>query len=223
MKKGLFLLGCWLGLLFSAFGQNPDIDLLRQANLNRNPALDGTFRAVTNSVGPAAFGGPVLLLGLSFLRHDSTGRRNRYAGAALYTGVSVVGSAGLTTLLKYAIQRPRPVLTYPDIQPLVEESSASFPSGHTTNAFAFATALSLSYPRWYVVMPAYAWAGAVGYSRLHLGVHYPSDILAGAVVGAGTAWLTHKLNRRLATHGLFRHRLAHHPLLPVHFTLCYFP
>lgn len=218
MKKCLFLLACWLGLFFSAFGQNPDIDLLRKANLNRNPALDDTFRAVTNSVGPVAFGGPVLLLGLSYLRHDSTGRRK-----ALYTGVSVVGSTGLTILLKYAIGRPRPVLTYPDIQPLVEEGSASFPSGHTTGAFAFATALSLSYPRWYVVMPAYAWAGAVGYSRLHLGVHYPSDVLAGAVVGAGTAWLTHKLNRRLATHGLFGHRLAHQPALPVHLTLCYYP
>lgn len=219
MKKNLLLLLlCWLSLTGPTLAQNPDINLLRQANLHRNPALDGTFRAVTNSVGPIAFGGPVLLLGLGYLRHDSTDRRK-----AIVIGVSVIGAAGLTTLLKLAIHRPRPYLTYPDIVPLAEEGSYSFPSGHTTDAFAVATALSLAYPRWYVIVPACAWAGAVGYSRLHLGVHYPSDVLAGAVAGAGTAWLTHKLNQRLATHGLFGHRLGHAPNLPVHLTLCYYP
>jgi membrane-associated phospholipid phosphatase len=47
------------------------------------------------------------------------------------------------------------------------------------------------------VVPAYTWASAVGYSRMHLGVHYPSDVLAGALLGAGSAWVTYKLNKWL--------------------------
>ena len=64
-------------------------------------------------------------------------------------------------------------------------------------AFATATSLSLTYPKWYIIVPAYSWAGAVGYSRMHLGVHYPSDVFIGALVGAGSAWLTHAMNKKL--------------------------
>lgn len=69
------------------------------------------------------------------------------------------------------------------------------PSGHTSTAFATATSLSLAYPKWYVVAPSFVWAGAIGYSRMHLGVHYPSDVLAGAIVGSGSAYLTYKANQ----------------------------
>jgi membrane-associated phospholipid phosphatase len=51
-------------------------------------------------------------------------------------------------------------------------------------AFALATSLSLSYPKCYIIVPSFAWASSVGYSRMDLGVHYPSDVLAGAIVGA---------------------------------------
>ncbi|MFY7909200.1 MAG: phosphatase PAP2 family protein, partial [Emticicia sp.] len=60
-----------------------------------------------------------------------------------------------------------------------------------------ATSLSLTFRKWYVVIPAYTWASAAAYSRLHLGVHYPSDVLAGAAIGAGSAWLCYKANRWL--------------------------
>jgi len=64
-------------------------------------------------------------------------------------------------------------------------------------AFANATALSLKYPKWYVIIPSYFWACSVGYSRLNLGEHYPSDVLAGAIVGAGSAFLSLKLTNWL--------------------------
>ena len=71
------------------------------------------------------------------------------------------------------------------------------PSGHTSGAFATATALSLKYPEWYVIVPSYLWASSVGLSRMHLGLHYPTDVLAGAVLGAGSAYLTYKVNEWL--------------------------
>lgn len=68
------------------------------------------------------------------------------------------------------------------------------PSGHTSLAFATATSLTLKYPKWYVAAPSYFWACSVGYSRMNLGVHYPSDIVAGALLGAGSAYLTYLVN-----------------------------
>jgi undecaprenyl-diphosphatase len=107
-------------------------------------------------------------------------------------------SAGIiTTFLKYSIHRPRPFITYHYLEKVTSGGSPSFPSGHTTDAFSIATAVSLAYPKWYVIVPAYAWAGAVGYSRMDLGVHYPSDVLVAAIIGAGTAFLWYKRQQLL--------------------------
>ena len=73
----------------------------------------------------------------------------------------------------------------PIFGPLSAESSFSMPSGHTSLAFHTATFLTLTYPKWYVAAPAYMWAGATGYSRAYLGVHYPSDIAFGGCLRRG--------------------------------------
>jgi undecaprenyl-diphosphatase len=64
----------------------------------------------------------------------------------------------------------------------------SFPSGHTSSSFSAVTALSRAYPKWYVIAPSFLWAASVGYSRMYLGVHYPTDVTAGAVLGVGTSF-----------------------------------
>ncbi len=62
-------------------------------------------------------------------------------------------------------------------------TSSSFPSGHSASAFAFATAISRDSP-WLAVAIQFL-AGSVAYSRVHTGVHYPGDTVAGALIGAG--------------------------------------
>jgi undecaprenyl-diphosphatase len=91
----------------------------------------------------------------------------------------------LAQVLLFAPGRPRPSISYPFIEKLSAGGSPSFPSGHTSDAMAMAMALSVMYPRWYVIIPSFLWAGLVGYSRMDLGVHYPSDVLVGAIVGVG--------------------------------------
>ena len=199
MKESIFKFpAITLLLIFSllnaplAHSQNVDIKLLREINLNRNKSLDGTFKTITNSAGIVTYGAPAVMLGIGLVEGDSALKQK-----AIYIGESVVTSAIICTLMKKAINRPRPFVTYPDIEKLASGGSASFPSGHTSDAFSFATSLSLAYPKWYVIAPSFVWAGAVGYSRMDLGVHYPSDVLAGALVGAGSAWLCYEVNKKL--------------------------
>ncbi len=102
---------------------------------------------------------------------------------------SLVGVYAIQTSVKHLIKRDRPFVKYPGyIVNKVEEDGYSFPSNHTGGAFALATSLSLEYPKWYIIAPSYLWASAVGFSRLQLGVHYPSDVIAGAVIGSATSW-----------------------------------
>lgn len=170
--------------------QNSDIDLLENINLNRNTNLDPVMKGVTNSAFTISIGTPVVMYTVGLIKKDSTVKKK-----ALFIGETLAASAFITFALKNTVKKDRPYVTYPQIDNVVEESSYSFPSGHTSSAFATATSLSLAYPKWYVIAPSFVWAGAVGYSRMHLGVHYPSDVLAGALIGSGSAFLCYRLNK----------------------------
>ena len=192
----LFVLLLSIGNLKS---QNADIDWLQATNVHRNQQLDPTFSAITNSASVVSMLCPASIFGVGFISKDSLLKRKGF-----YIAGSMAISAATTLAMKYSINRDRPFKAYPFIDKQTEGGSPSFPSGHTSNAFAAATAITFAFPRWYVAAPAFAWASAVGYSRMHLGVHYPSDVFVGAAIGAGSAWLGHWLNQRL-----FRGKRSH--------------
>ncbi len=193
LKSGIFLF-FFISLIFqNTFSQNINIEILRKINLERNPSLDAGFRKLTNSITYTDIGTPVILFTVAAIKHDSVAKRK-----AVYIGSSLLLSAAISGIIKKAVKEPRPFVTYPEIQKLTKAGSESFPSGHTTDAFSLATSLTLAYPKWYVAVPAYTYASAIGYSRMHLGVHYPGDVIAGALIGSGTAFLTHKINYWLA-------------------------
>lgn len=177
---------------FTCFSQNIDIDLLKNINNNRNKNLDNSFKFISDGVGIVSFGTPAIVLGTGLIAGDSA-LKNK----GLYIGASIILSSGISTLMKYSINRERPFNKYPFIEKVSTGGSPSFPSGHTSDAFTTATSLSLAFPKWYVIVPSFSWAAAVGYSRMHLGVHYPSDVLMGALVGAGSSYLCFKVQKWL--------------------------
>ncbi len=89
-------------------------------------------------------------------------------------------------LIKKNIKRPRPHQRLRGIQCLIAPPDEfSFPSGHTAAAFLIACLISMAFP--VLIVPAFGWALLVGFSRVYLGVHYPTDALAGMVLGVASA------------------------------------
>ena len=189
-KKHLFLLAI-IGLVQTVtFAQNWDIELLKKINIDRNKALDPTFKVITNSVTPLLIAVPSGMFIYQLASKDST---QKFKTTVVCGSIVIAGV--LSTSIKNVVRRDRPFVTYPEIELETEAGSLSFPSGHTSLAFSLATSVSIVYPKWYVIAPSYAWAGAVGYSRMHLGAHYPTDVIAGAFIGVGSAWLSYKINK----------------------------
>jgi len=188
--KCILLFGC-ISFYVHTEAQNWDIDLLKKIN-PQNPN-SGAMKALTNSSYPIAVATPLSLLAAGYIKKDKHLKYRGWEAAG-----SLVIAAAVTEGLKYAINRDRPYEKYPDeIYPNSIETDPSFPSGHASLAFSTATTLTLQFKKWYVAVPAYAWAVGVGYSRLYLGQHYPTDIIGSAVVGSGSAVLSHWLSKKI--------------------------
>lgn len=107
-------------------------------------------------------------------------------------GATILVAESVSGALKIWVGRDRPPLSDPQPEPLVDlPATFSFPSGHATVGFACATTLALAVPR--LRIPLYALAALISFSRVYVGVHYPLDVLAGAVLGVALAIALRKL------------------------------
>lgn len=193
-KQYLLLFFSLIRLCIPSSAQNADINLLHNINSNGSIFLDNTSTVLSKSVTPVLIAEPLGVFVYGLIKKDSALKRSSYVICA-----SLLTAGILSTGLKYAVNRERPFVTYSFIEKKIEAGSPSFPSGHTSAAFSVATSLSLAFPKWYVIAPSFLWAAGVGYSRMELGVHYPTDVLAGAAIGAGSCWLMWKANKWLAS------------------------
>lgn len=157
------------------------------------------FRDLT-SLGSHAVLATFVLITAGFLLVN--GRR----AAALLVGLSVTGGMLLSAVLKWTYRRPRPDL----VAPLAEVSTASFPSGHAmlaavtylTLGALLASVLPQRRLRVYVFAIACVLTVVVGASRVYLGVHWPTDVLAGWCAGAAWAMLCWVASERLQRRGV---------------------
>lgn len=165
------------------------------------PTIDAPLRRFT-----AAADHSKLWVGTAAALFVVGGRKGRRA--ALTGLVSIAATAAVVNLpLKLAGARRRPdadAAGVPESRRVAMPTSASFPSGHSASAAAFAAGISSVVPA--LGAPLGCAAAAVGYSRVHSGVHYPGDVVAGVVVGASigevVAWAgEHLAERRRRSRG----------------------
>jgi undecaprenyl-diphosphatase len=127
------------------------------------------------------------------------GPKGRRAGLATALA-SLAATYAVQQQIKPRFRRVRPFVNREARVVGIRPADHSFPSGHTASSFAAATTLAFFYPR--AAPLAYALATGVGVSRVHLGVHFPTDAAVGGVIGVGigtfTAWLFKKRGRRLS-------------------------
>ena len=102
----------------------------------------------------------------------------------LMSAIALLGSLIINNnLIKNLVQRPRPFRTFPELQIIIPTPSEfSFPSGHTSSSFAAAAVFYRHLPK-KLGVPSVVLAGLIGFSRLYVGVHYPTDVLAGVIMG----------------------------------------
>lgn len=177
--------------------QNTDIDLLRKIYDPSPLSSDKFFLNTGKTVTPFAIATPLsYFCFIPFTEKDKKVKDRIMFQHGVTSAFCIVGSGLISYGLKYAIQRDRPYDTYTDIIAKDDPHTWSFPSGHTTFAFATATSVALIERKWYYTVPLYLWAGTVAYSRMHLGVHYPGDVLAGALIGTGTSFFMYYLCKK---------------------------
>jgi undecaprenyl-diphosphatase len=147
-----------------------------------SPRLDGAFRRLSNAADHSklwlGIAGAMALVG------RARGRRAAWDGVLSIGATSAVINLGVKPVARR--QRPTRLETGDFADRYVAmPASTSFPSGHAASAFAFAYAVGRDLPP--LAVPIGLLAGAVAHSRVHTGVHYPSDVVIGSILGAGTA------------------------------------
>ncbi|MEM9663979.1 MAG: phosphatase PAP2 family protein [Bacteroidota bacterium] len=190
-----------VGMLGASEGttQSLDVRLLQDLYHAPSPVLRGAMNVTQATANPLLLTAPALQWGVALADGGPA------VEAAYRTSVAWVATTGLVLLLKPIRPRLRPYRAVPGIRSRSERYNErgeivgrfSFPSGHTALAFGLATSWTYSRPGWLVAAPAFTWATAVGLSRVWMGVHYPSDVLAGALLGTGIAALVHTLGDRI--------------------------
>jgi membrane-associated phospholipid phosphatase len=189
----LILLSIFLALKIDISAQPYEVQLLRTINEHSRPTWDAGMSHLSFSAYPVVSLVPIAIWAHGFGRKDDKMMNNGYKSA-----ITIGSALAISSALKILIERDRPYVTYKKNIVMRDSSGPhSFPSGHTTGAFSAATAMSLSYRKWYVTVPSYLYAGFVAYSRMRLGVHYPTDVLGGMVLGIGSGLLTWKIDQMI--------------------------
>lgn len=149
-----------------------------------NARLHGQLQSIFQPISKTA-NGPLYLL-VVLLAAWQQGADSPFVRAVL---LAFLLERPLYYLLKNTLKRNRPQAALPDFKSLiVPHDQFSFPSGHTCAAFMMATLASHFWP--VLLLPLYLWATAVGFARVVLGVHFPGDVLAGALMGISIAFLS---------------------------------
>jgi len=162
-----------------------DRDISRRIAARPPGALDTAMKVLSPAANHSVLW---FAVGAVLAARKGKGRKAATRGVLGIAGASLTANAVLKPLLPRRRPAARELPAYQTIDD--PPTSSSFPSGHAASAAAFATAVALESPR--LGLAVAPLAGAVAYSRVHVGVHWASDVLAGAALGSGVALLTQR-------------------------------
>ncbi len=171
-----------------------DVKIFRTFNNIKSSFVHSLINITNESLIPVGIGTPIGMYVAARIN------KNHYdESSAVLLALSEVTNDIFTQVLKYSIQRNRPYRTLNNVK-FTDTSKVrgtySFPSGHSSGAFALATSLTLRYPdKPVLVAGLYTYALTVALGRMYWGVHYPSDVFTGMLVGAGSAALIYSLRK----------------------------
>jgi len=176
--------------------QNLDVKIFRVFNNYRTSFLDGAISITDKSLLPVSILTPAGFYAISYAN------KNHYDENTAVLCLLSEATGTVTTLgLKHIFKRKRPYQTLSNVFYNKQNSPTdeySFPSGHSTVAFSIATTFTLRYPDKPVLISGlYLYALIISYGRLYMGVHYPSDLLGGALIGTGSAVLIYSLRKEI--------------------------
>jgi len=183
MKKyGFFLVFILLHFnSFSLFAENIDESLSRQIRENfKSPFMDKTMEGFSEL-------GSYEVTSLILIGMYTVGN-NKLRNTTKLSTFSIIGAVSVCSLLKWVVNRERPCGN-------TSRFNSSFPSGHATGAFAFSYIVAKQYPK--LTIPLYLTATTIAFSRVYLGKHYITDVLAGGALGTASGWIVMKNNNTL--------------------------
>lgn len=174
---------------------NFDVRLFRKINNSRSPLKTKVLNTFDNSMLPVA-----LMLPPSLFIYSRVKRNTYDENSAYLLFSSEFTNFAVTFGIKTFFKRARPLNALKNVHskgmPILDVYS--FPSGHTSTTFSIATLFALRYPKYpQVYAPMYVWGFIIAYARPYFGMHYPSDLLAGALIGTGSSVLVYSLRKEL--------------------------
>jgi len=180
-------------------GESPLVERVQEADRTVFDAVAGWSPPLLDKAMPAlsiAATYSRLWMGIAALFAVFGGTKGRKTAAE---GMVAIGITSFLTNVvdKRLVPRARPTDPVPDQRELEDPSSSSFPSGHTASAAAFSGIVDRAYPSLWI--PINTLAGAVGFSRVYTGVHWPSDVLAGWILGKAVAFGVDRAARRFGS------------------------
>lgn len=172
---------------------NFDTRVFRSINSARSNFKDGFFNTVDRTTFPVA-----ILLPISLFTYGRAYDKTYDENSAYLLSIAEATSIALTAGTKYIVRRTRPIDALSNVYTRADGSidRYSFPSGHTSTSMCIAAMFALRYPDYpFVYTPMIAWSIIIAYGRPYFGMHYPTDLFAGAVYGAGSAVLIYSLRK----------------------------
>lgn len=190
LLPAFLLLSIFLSATAHSQKKSLDYSILRSIAKTRTPEKNAFFKFISKYNNPVCLAAPASLFITGLIKNDVQMKRS-----SLYVTESIASASLVNLILKKIFKRKRPYINDPTFIAVVPARNESFPSGHTAEAFSMASSMTFAYSKWYVIVPTFAWASLIAYARMYLGVHYPTDVFAGATVSSSLSWMMYNLNR----------------------------